>query len=80
MRTGSSSVIEERIGLSVWQECRRDWENGTIYDLTQTTMDTLGGINYPITFIRTFPQIQEGSGLTASQFSVKGSVSRFADS
>ena len=38
-----------------------DWENGTLYEQSLTTYtDTVGGIAYPITYLRTFPHLMSG--------------------
>lgn len=38
-----------------------DWENGTLYELDpEYNFDSFGGIDYPLTYVRTFPHIGSG--------------------
>lgn len=39
-----------------------DWENGTLYEMdTEAYTDTVSGVEYPITYIRTFPHLMTGT-------------------
>lgn len=45
-----------------------DWENGTLYEQdSDTYTDTVLGVEYPITYLRTFPHLMSGTDLKTGQ-------------
>lgn len=51
------------VGANLYgRNCALDWQNGVLYEQSMTTyVDTVGGQDYPILYLRTFPHLMTGT-------------------
>lgn len=61
---GNGELHRDRGLLGAWlygKNCVLDWETGTLYEQDMTSsVDSVGGQDYPITYLRTFPHLLAG--------------------